>query len=147
MTEQQRYIWRRTVMNGYEPDNQVTFIGVPDPEVEGGLIAIECFALAYFRDGPCDCGVKQIGPEQFAWWNDDQRGTEQSFGAAFDELPALITVPDHYEDRDAEPLVRIELRPNGRIEWVTAELAEMHREMIEHAALDMGPKEGGTYDQ
>jgi hypothetical protein len=93
---QQAY-WYRTVFNGYEPDNNVRFTA----ELEGTIYtAFELHCNFVANDG---CSVVSIHREKdasFSWVNGDRSGAAGSWAEAWENLPALITDPDHYQESE-----------------------------------------------
>jgi hypothetical protein len=88
--------WSRTVLNGYEPDNTITFTGVWDEE------GTSCYASAmafrgWFRDGGMSASIRCDtidGP--CTWIVDNKQGTAATFGEAWRNMPGLLTSPDDY---------------------------------------------------
>lgn len=90
--------WKRTVYNGYEPNNTMVFTGAWD---ENGTY---CTATAmvfsgWFRDGSMSASIRcdsMDGP--CTWIVDNKLGTSDTFMSAWYNMPALLTDPDYYEE-------------------------------------------------
>lgn len=86
--------WIRVVFNEGESDAAIIFTGY----CEGKLCrATSLEFYGCFRDGPL---AATICPTEtgFAWAVDERGGEAESFDAAFENMPARLTNPDHYED-------------------------------------------------
>ncbi|HEY9697064.1 MAG TPA: hypothetical protein V6D10_07360 [Trichocoleus sp.] len=101
-----RYAWTRTLYNGYEPNNRITFIAEKEPDgktyTAAGLIG-----NLSFRDGPAFCCITRAS-DGFHWETDLRSGVAESFEAAWSNLQALVTHADHFEESEIFELPGVE---------------------------------------
>lgn len=91
------YSWTRTIYNGYEPDNIIRFVA----EREGNYyFPFEVSGELQFRDGSLFIRISRNSDGTFSWKNDNREGTASSFEEAWQNLPAFVTDPDHFEESE-----------------------------------------------
>jgi hypothetical protein len=97
----QKAQWTRTVMNGGEPDNRVYITA----ELQGeNYAAIGVYGILTFKDGQSFVSIARQEDGSFLWVNNPKTGSSPTFSEAWQNLPAFVTNPDHYEE---SPIVEI----------------------------------------
>jgi hypothetical protein len=88
--------WERIIYNGYEPDNTIT-IYAKDMGEYYQMIGVS--GRLKFADGYSQIAIlRNKETNDFSWLNDDKEGVSSTFDEAWQNLPALVTQPDHFED-------------------------------------------------
>lgn len=82
-------------MNGYEPDNRIQ---VKAELIDGEYLPFAIWGFLSFKDGSSTIYIERNEEGLFYWRNDDRQGTAATFEEAYQNMPALITNPDHFED-------------------------------------------------
>lgn len=87
--------WYRNLYNGYEPDNAIKLTG----ELIGDFyVVFEMWGSLTFKDGHFFVSIYRNENGEFIWRKDDETGVETSFMDAWENMPAYVTDPDHYDE-------------------------------------------------
>lgn len=95
-------IWDRFIYNGFEPDNRITFNGI-ETETQGEFKTEGLSFMGRFNDSSMSCSIIKMDDGSYHWIVDEKDGYVDSFEAAWQMMPALLTHPDHFEE--TEPIV------------------------------------------
>lgn len=97
----------RILANHREPDYELLVEGPVDER--GWVDARRCSLEDRTNDGALNCGVEPSpAGGGYRWWNGKRSGIEPTFADAWEWLPALVTRPDHFEDRELATWVEVE---------------------------------------
>ena len=92
-----KYFWYRTIFNAYEPNNEIL---VKAELVGREYLPTGIYGVLSFNDGSSIVKVHRNNNGSFDWQNADRKGTADSFEDAYQNMPAMVTNPDHFEDSD-----------------------------------------------
>lgn len=87
--------WYRNLYNRYEPDNIITLTG---ELIDDSYVVFEMWGSLTFCDGHFFVSINRKENGEFLWTKYDQIGTATCFIDAWENMPAFVTDPDHYEE-------------------------------------------------
>lgn len=89
--------WYRYLYNGYEPDNTIKLTG----ELIGdSYVVFEMWGSLTFNDGHFFASIYRKDDGDFSWRTDDRTGHATTFMDAWENMPAVIKDPDHWDESD-----------------------------------------------
>lgn len=90
--------WYRYLYNGYEPDNIIKLTGELIKWETPYYEVFEKSGNLNFNDGDLSVSIHKREDGKFDWRKDNKKGTVDSFGKAWQKMPAYITQPDYYDE-------------------------------------------------